>query len=196
MPDLDTGEPRPPAAPRGESTANAMTRPGPMRGRHPGIPEELGPVLEWSLPSNRDRWLISGGMVTLLVVYLTVVNGVEWITMWPVWLFVAAVVPFIFWRFGGEWFAAGAVWAQVGKSWVNTYELVEIKFSVDGLNRVLRLKDSSGREIYSFRLRNMQANPRMWDLVYNGILHSLASGNCEITPKARKVLMLPAGLGE
>ncbi|WP_254622716.1 hypothetical protein [Rhodococcus sp. W8901] len=173
-----------------------MTPTGPVTGRNPVVPEALGPVLEWSRPTHRDLWLITGGMVALLVVYLTVVNGFQWITMWPVWLFIALVVPFTFWRFGGEWFAAGAVWAQLGKSWVNTYELVEIKFSVDGLNRVLRLKDSSGRQIYSFRLRNMQANPRMWDLVYNGILHSVASGNCEVTPKARKVLMLPAGLGE
>lgn len=135
-------------------------------------------------------------MVALVTVFLTVVNGMRWMSMWDMWVLVAVCGALTYWRFGGEWFAAGAVWAQVGKSWVNTYELVEIKFSVDGLNRVLRLKDSSGREIYSFRLRNMQANPRMWDLVYNGILHSLASGNCEITPKARKVLMLPAGLGE
>jgi len=133
-------------------------------------------------------------MVAVLIVFLTVANGPRWMSMWDMWVLIAACGLFIYWRFGREWFAAGAVWAQVGKSWVNTYELVEIKFSVDGLNRVLRLKDSSGRQIYSFRLRNVQANPRMWDLVYNGILHSVASGNCEVAPKARKVLMLPTGL--
>ncbi|MGF7124781.1 hypothetical protein [Rhodococcus sp. BE178] len=130
------------------------------------------------------------------IVFATVVNGFQWMGLWLPWAFVVASGLFMYWRIGGEWFAAGAVWAQAGKSWVNTYELVEVKFSVDGLNRVLRLKDSSGQQIYSFRLRDFQANSRMWDLVYNGILHSLASGNCEITPKARKALMLPAGLGQ
>ncbi|MDH6282275.1 hypothetical protein [Prescottella agglutinans] len=134
-------------------------------------------------------------MTAVTAAFLIIANGIQWMTLWQVWVVIAVIGGFTYWRFGQEWFAAGATWAQVGKSWVNTYELVEIKFSVDGLNRVLRLKDSSGRQIYSFRLRDFQANARMWDLAYNGILHSVASGNCQVTPSARKALMLPAGLG-
>lgn len=193
VPDRETGEPRPPVASRGESSGEEVTPAGSLPGSHPPLPEHLGPALEWTSPPQRVRRLTAIWMIIIAVVFLTVVNGPGWMSLWETWLVVVAGGAFMYWRNGREWFAAGAAWAQAGKSWVNTYELVKIKFSVDGVNRVLRLKDSSGREIYSFRLREFQANPRMWDLVYNGILHSVASGNCEITPKARKVLMLPAG---
>ncbi|WP_305093352.1 hypothetical protein [Prescottella sp. R16] len=169
---------------------------GPVPGSRPPGPEHLGPVLEWSLPTRKLRWQAGLLLIAVTVVFLTVANGFSWMTYWDVWLFVLAGGLFMYWRLGGEWFAAGARWVQVNSSWVDTYELVEIKFSADGVNRVLRLKDSSGRQIYSFRLRNVQSNPRMWDLVYNGILHSVASGECRVTPRARQILKLPVGSGE
>ena len=146
MPDRVTGEPRPPAAPRGESRATEVTPIGRVPGSHPPSPKHLGPVLESSLPKRKPRIQASLALMAIEIVFATAVNGFQWMGLWLPWAFVVASGLFMYWRIGGEWFAAGAVWAQAGKSWVNTYELVEVKFSVDGLNRVLRLKDSSGQQ--------------------------------------------------
>ncbi|WP_235871134.1 hypothetical protein [Rhodococcus spongiicola] len=134
-------------------------------------------------------------MPAILLAFFTVTTGgFDWVDDWFPWIWTGLTGAFMYWRTGQEWMAVGAVWVQEGPKWVNTYELVRIRFSVDGLRRVLRLQDASGREIHSFSLRNVQSNPLMWDLVYNGILHSVASGNCDISRKARKVLQIPPSL--
>ncbi len=135
-------------------------------------------------------------MRAILVAFFTVTwGGFDWVDHWFPWIWMALSGAFFYWRTGQEWMAAGAVWVQEGPFWVNTYELVRIRFSVDGLNRVLRIEDAEGRKIHSFGLRDAQSDPQMWDLVYNGILHSVASGNCDISRKARKVLQIPPSLG-
>ncbi len=89
------------------------------------------------------------------------------------------------------WTAAGATWVQWRSRWVDTYHLTRIRFSADGYSRVLRLKDAHGNEIHSFKISEIQGNPDLWDLVYNGILHSVASGNCDIDAKTRRILQIP-----
>lgn len=124
-------------------------------------------------------------------------HGFSWVGWLWVWIVLAV---FLMWELAtmrqGSWLAAGAVWVQQDKYWVNTYELTRIQFTVSGLNRVLKLSDSSGRNIYGLNIRKIQSNQPMWDLVYNGILHSVASGNCDISDKARSVLKVPADLGK
>ncbi|QKT09462.1 hypothetical protein [Rhodococcus sp. W8901] len=93
-----------------------------------------------------------------MVVFATV-NGTGWVSLWQPWAFALVFCAFLYWRFRDDWLAAGAVWVQVDKMWVKTYELVEITFSISGLNRVLRLKDSSGRQIYSFRPARISGEP-------------------------------------
>ncbi|WP_232320310.1 hypothetical protein [Rhodococcus sp. WMMA185] len=135
-------------------------------------------------------------MPVLFAAFVTFrMGGFDWVGDWVPWIWMALISAFMYWRTGCEWMAAGSVWVQDGPDWINTYELVRIRFSVDGLRRVLRIEDSEGRKIHSFGLRNAQSNPLMWDLVYNGILHSVASGNCDISNKARKVLQIPPSLG-
>ncbi|MDH6282274.1 hypothetical protein [Prescottella agglutinans] len=178
-----------------ESSAHEMT-PVQRTPRPPAnSPTGLGPILEWSQPTRWHRIKGIAVMVGVMVIFATLVNGTSWVSLWQPWAFALVFYAFLYWRFRDDWLVAGAVWVQVDKSWINTYELVEITFSVSGLNRVLRLKDSSGRQIYSLRLRDFQANPLMWDLAYNGILHSVASGRCEISPKAGTVSKLPVDLG-
>lgn len=190
VPDRETGEPRPPAAPGGSRGTNALSS-GPVPDAHPRVPDHLGPMLEWSLPNRRFRLQMSFAAVALGVVYSTVVDGFAWLSNWQLWAFLVAFGVFAYWRFGGqEWRAAGAVWFQAGKSWANTYELVEVK--VSGGNRpTLELRDSSGRQAVT-ALEDIRASPRVWDLVYNGILHSAASGDCYVSASARKALKLPS----
>ncbi|WP_433608886.1 hypothetical protein [Prescottella agglutinans] len=117
-------------------------------------------------------------------------KGFDWMTLWPIWCgFVAYGIHFYV-KLTREWFAAGAVWAQSGKSWVNTYELVEVRITGGGGYSTLTLTDASGR-VLAGSLQELEANWRLWDLIYNGILHSAASGNSTITRKAQKHLRLP-----
>ncbi|MEV0947129.1 hypothetical protein [Rhodococcus sp. NPDC049939] len=196
IPDPQTGEPRPPAAPRRESSANVATPTDHAPRKAPPAPEGLGPTLEWSQFATGHRVQAAVIMPALCAAFVTVKEGgFGWTGNWSYWLLMALTGTFFYWRTGCEWMAAGAVWVQDGPDWVNTYELVRIRFSVDGLRRVLRIEDAEGRKIHSFGLRDVQSNPQMWNLVYNGILHSVASGNCDISRKARKVLQIPPSLG-
>ncbi|WP_374107757.1 hypothetical protein, partial [Rhodococcus sp. DMU2021] len=135
-------------------------------------------------------------MVLLLVVYLTVLNGdFRWVHWWIMWVIMAVGAWMMFRATANHWTAAGASWVQWRSSWVDTYKLTRIRFSADGYSRVLRLKDAHGNEIQSFKISEIQRNPDLWDLVYNGILHSVASGNCDIDAKTRHILKIPYELG-
>lgn len=194
VPDRETGEPRP-TRPRNSVTGklqpDAPTPPGPVPARIPPGPVHLGPLLEWRRPSPRQRWLAPVGVVGVVIVSLSGRNrGFDWTTVWQIWCGLAAYGVYVYVTLNREWFAAGAVWAQSGTSWVNTYELVEIRITGSGAYSMLTLTDASGR-VLAGPLRELEANWRLWDLIYNGILHSAASGNCTITRRAQKHLRLP-----
>ncbi|WP_277370743.1 hypothetical protein [Rhodococcus rhodochrous] len=195
MPDPITGEPRPPRAPRiHKSTEYTPVKRSPRK--PPEAPEHLGSTLEWLQPTVRDKYTSALFMVALLVVYLTVVNGdLRWVHWWTMWVLMVVGAGMMLRATGNHWTAAGSTWVQWRSSWVDTYRLTRIQFSADGYSRVLRLKDAHGNEIHSFKISEIQRNPDLWDLVYNGILHSVASGNCDIDTKTRHILKIPYELG-
>ncbi|MFD6859403.1 hypothetical protein ACFWCF_18945 [Rhodococcus sp. NPDC060090] len=195
IPDPTTGEPRPPRAPR--IHRGTQNTPSDREPRNPPAPPcHLGPTLEWIQPTARDPYIAALMMVGIAVAYLTLTNGgFRWINWWGIWLIMAASAWVMFGATRNHWAAAGATWVQWRSSWVDTYHLTRIRFSADGTNRVLRLKDAHGNEIHSFKISQIQGNPDLWDLVYNGILHSVASGNCDIDAKTRRILKIPYELG-
>lgn len=97
--------------------------------------------------------------------------------------------------FSNVWLAAGATWLQNGRYWVDVYQLTEVKIGAAGVNQVLRLKDSAGREIRSLKLRDVQRNQALWDLAYNGIRHSVATGGASPSQGTRRILQLPVDQG-
>ncbi|RFU43300.1 hypothetical protein DZF91_01820 [Actinomadura logoneensis] len=73
-------------------------------------------------------------------------------------------------------FAAGADWLRKGRIWVDVYNLVEVEIEPRKRNAdFLVLKDRAGRSI-TVGVDDVQENARLWELVYNGILHSVACG--------------------
>lgn len=197
IPDRSTGEPRPPKAPRREISRTYVehTPTDRVPKNPPPLPEGVGPVLEWSQGTRKDAWKATFACWAFGAIAFTVMNGFAWLTVWIPWLYFPAIWWAMFRVMKLKWLAVGSVWVQDRRGWVNLYELTRIRFAVDGLNRVLRLDDSAGRELDQLYLRDAQANSAMWDLIYNGILHSVASGNCEISEKARAVLRLPTDVG-
>ncbi|WP_240959651.1 hypothetical protein [Rhodococcus sp. HNM0563] len=152
-------------------------------------------MLEWNQPTLREQCFAAAIMAGLSIALMSVQAGFEWVRWWWFWAITLAGAWVMFRATRNHWTAAGATWVQWRTSWVDTYHLTRIRFSADGTNRVLRLKDAHGNEIHSFKISQIQGNPDLWDLVYNGILHSVASGNCDIDAKTRRILQIPYELG-
>lgn len=195
-PDAETGEPRPPRAPRafgGDESTPVTQAPR----KHPAGPDGRGLTLEWRQETTRSS--VWAGVVTaLLVLGLPTVNSwsFDWMARPSWWAFfgpLAFIGGWIMYKaFGKMWIAAGATWLQTGRFWVDVYQLTEVRIKAAGVNQMLRLKDSVGREV-SVKISDVQRNQALWDLVYNGILHSVVSGSADPSRGTRTILKLPGG---
>ncbi|WP_222429443.1 hypothetical protein [Saccharopolyspora dendranthemae] len=111
---------------------------------------------------------------------------------WWLWIFV--LIPLPIWALlGGKkhGISAGADWFALKKGYVDTYELTEVKVegASGGLAWTLELADKKGTEM-SVDAADIQANSKLWDLVYNGILYSVQQGSAKTNPKALDKLRL------
>ena len=115
-------------------------------------------------------------------------------TGWWWWLIILLFGLLVYRGLNGMWIAAGADWFQVRKRSVNVYDLTEIR--VDTTRSLyLRLADSTGGTIGSLRLAEAQRNQALWDLVYNGILSSVVTGNANPSPRDPEHLAASGRLG-
>ncbi|GAA2339774.1 hypothetical protein GCM10009854_15230 [Saccharopolyspora halophila] len=90
----------------------------------------------------------------------------------------------------GTRLSAGADWPCLGKkSFIKTYELTEVNATTGGAVRYLELEDARGNKL-SVQLGDLQLNRELWDLVYNGILHSVYVRRAETNQMARDFLRL------
>lgn len=168
--------PRPPAAPlEGRDQPGKRPNAGFVRILPP--PSGEGPVLEW-YEAPRSQALQAGAFAAATVMaFLTVSNwGFGWMGFWQLWLVVLAG-PVYFFFAGRQRMAAGAEWFRSGRHHLKIYELTEVKVTgmATGVSWALDLKDAGGRRL-SISLWEYQRNPKLWDLVYNGILHSVRAG--------------------
>jgi hypothetical protein len=154
----------------------------------------MGPILEWRQETGRSA-AMSGVLAALLVAALPTVEGygLWWTSLWWWWLIVLLPGILIYLVMRGGWLAAGARWAQNQNKWVDVYDLTLVQVRASGVNMMLRLKDSGGRDIGSLKLKDIQRNQNLWDLVYCGILHSVASGKANPPANVRTILKLPGG---
>lgn len=150
----------------------------PEKAKYPAQPEGRGALLEWYQGKAGDSAL-GGVFVSILVIIVGILKdgGFGWMATWWLWIFVIAP-PFVWYLYGRAYgISAGADWFAVKGGYVDTYDLVEVKLvgASGGLAWDLELKDKKGTEI-SVNLREVQANRDLWDLVYNGIAHSVHRG--------------------
>lgn len=189
MPDRESGIPRPPHAPLwpswqpGESETDARYR--------PEAPPAQGSVLEFFKSSRRKALEIGCLGVLVVGVAMTLIwRGFEWMTVWPMWLLVLSPVPLWLLFRRVEIIAAGADWLLWKKKWVRTYDLAKAKLSPRGAQFNLILIDREGRKL-SIPWLQLCYNRALWDLVYNGILHSAHNGPFTSNREARSTLQLP-----
>ncbi len=117
-------------------------------------------------------------------------GGVGWMNEPALWAIIAAaaLVTYLSFRREPE-LLAGADWVRAAE-WVDLYRLTMVKFVVSGATHKLVVQDERGRRARAFVMR-FQNNQALWDLVYNGILHSVYSHSVETNRNARNKLLLP-----
>ena len=192
-PDVRTGEPRPPEAPLVESMGRSRyeqdhetsTR------RKLNPPEGRGPVLEWYQDNQRSgvKYFFVGFF--FIVIGLTLKEwGFQWVQYWQAWPWpVALGLVFYFWS-RREIVAAGADWYKKGKYWVDIYDLKSVKIKTGPGRLDLEMDDRSGRGVATTCLV-IEKNRKLWDLVYNGIVHSVKDHPVETNKASRQYLDLP-----
>lgn len=196
QPDPQTGQPRPPRAPTTFASNESTPTNRPAR-NHPPLPEGQGPTLEWRQDTAKGA-LGSGVIAAAIVAVVPTLEtqGFGWVTTWYWWPSIALAGLLIYLIMRASWLAAGARWLQYKDQWVDTYELTHVHVQASGANMMLRLTDSAGRSIGSLTLKGIQRNQALWDLVYNGILHSVVTGRANPPTNVRTLLKLPGGTGQ
>lgn len=113
-----------------------------------------------------------------------IAGGFSWMTDWVFWLIVLLGPLIIFLNSRSQWMAAGSEWFASDTGWVKLYELSRVDLAGNGISPRLYLTDTQGHGAHA-ELRQMQANSRLWDLVYNGILHSCHARDLTLNTAAR-----------
>jgi hypothetical protein len=196
VPDSETGLPRPPRAPGRVSARPArfdrfrVSDPASA----PAPPPGQGPVLAWYRTTKRYAIQVGAGgaLAVAVLVWLRTGFRVFWLTYWWVWVALAVIgllVGYTQLR-GDDQCAAGVEWLRGRKSWVRTYELVKVKSLLAIGTPLISMEDSEGRRL-SLPLTTLQSDRLLWDLVYNGILHSVIAGNAETNGAVHVHLRLP-----
>lgn len=193
MPDRRSGRPRPPRAPVDRGGARNAPQPW-SRFRVPKTPAGEGPPLEWDYGSIKRQIAAFGITLGVLVVFLSLYGflqgrgAFDWASSTGMWIGILAFS--VLYSFSVYIFsvAAGADWLAQRKNFIKTYELTSIKMGNTPGDYDLELYDKEGRHV-TIKESTLAGNPDLWDLVYNGIRHSVANG-AHIDPDAAHKLRL------
>lgn len=204
-PEPQTGEPFPPhgRAFKGIDRAPELNRSRETRLSHkPDPPPGMGPALVWHKESKRGKVTTFVGSFALLFVggsLIAVLDGggpFDWMGAWQLWAIILVTaylitgpLTYVVLSAGADWFQATTVRFGVRRKTtvIRFYELREIKADFAGVTWWLTLMGDEGG--IHLALHEWQYDRRMWDLVYNGILHSVAAG-AECPKLTRQLLEL------
>lgn len=199
-PDPQTGQPKPPPAPGFMGTdkpdkKNPITDPS----QAPSPPPGQGPVLAWYKTSRLGAIvaaLATCGTFGLITFGGSFALGVShrWMMLWWLWAVLGLLLAL------GSYFrrridiSVGADWLQDRRHWVKLYELTNVTLvgrnSYRGNTYSLILKDRDGHVIL-IPVNSIQKDRDIWDLVYNGILHSVVIGEAETNRRLHAIINVP-----
>ncbi len=192
-PDSETGEPRPPRAPGFHQKEKSSRQQARRRAANaPSPPPGEGPMLTWFKSSRREALLVAAWAIPILPILVTALQGfsIEWMSYWQPWVAVPVVMAIVYSVQRSVECSAGAEWFKVGDAWVRLYELAEIKAKHRSNAIHLDFKDRAGREV-RVKSADIQEDRDMWDLVYNGILHSAIAGGAETNGLVHSAFKVP-----
>lgn len=194
LPDPETGRPFPPAGNGFHAWRRRNRQPDIWPYQKPKKPEGTeGPLLAWMNGSLRVAFALYALVVVVLMLAIGVVVTLRDgdpiyspMKYWQLWALALIAAPFISNPLSFDIQGAGAYWYAAGKrrQWyqrrtfmlsVCTYDLILIEVEQRPGREMLRLDDMHGNGILQ-PIAYFQENQSIWDLVYNGILYSVASG--------------------
>ncbi|WP_156096154.1 hypothetical protein [Amycolatopsis jejuensis] len=114
-----------------------------------------------------------------------------WFRLWWLRLAAAAFSLLAYPIVKEEGAAAGAEWVMFNRAWVRLYELTSVRAYSYGNTLNIHLVDHDGRKLQT-SIDRLQDDRRIWDLTYNGILHSIVKNGADSNQLARGTLNLPA----
>ncbi|GLZ56029.1 hypothetical protein [Actinomycetospora sp. NBRC 106378] len=181
-PDADTGLPRPPSAPRW-SLAGTIERGSlhlgadgtdlsAVEGLLPPPPERSRPLEVYRARRYDGLYFVALGAAIL---GFTALLDVRVLGFWWLWVVFAVVAALGARSVSRTYLAAGADYLQTRRTWVDVYALREITVGVGTGQHWITFLDDQDRRTTA-PTNELHANPALWDLVYNGIRHSVAGG--------------------
>lgn len=186
-PDPETGEPRPPQAPAFRSSRPARTKQPFPNGSYssadeerPTRPEDGGPALVWKSPDQFRQVKVGALGFVVLALGVFALQGFDrtWMSFALPWLVILVGSVLVGLRARDKPIAVGAEWLRAGRERVQLYELTEIGTTRWKSELFLLLTDRDGRRL-GVNAEELRAHPPMYDLVYNGMLHSAVAGGAE-----------------
>lgn len=169
----------------------------------PAPPSGKSPVLTWHKENRRGKTAIFVGSIAFLVLALILVravagtgNPLAWISLWQPWIAILGSAVLMTRPFTYVKTSAGAAWFQcqivrfgvtIRRKHLNLYQLRKISATTGPAALYLELADED--DSIDLARTYWQFDRRIWDLVYNGILHSVAAG-AEVDRNARGFLEL------
>lgn len=208
-PNPQTGEPFPPEAPyyAGPDLPEGQER-KPMTGAPPrqaNPPEGLGPALAWRRYGAKEGvrgylWALAILIVGITIVVFLQYHEFDWFLSWQIWLIITIGAYLMADPLARQTISAGADWVQWKRrpkwyqrrrdrgTFLRIYRLTKIEGYGAGAVLYVRIVDEDGRGIDRTRTE-LHPDRRIWDLMYNGIQHSIANG-CEINSLAIQMLHL------
>jgi hypothetical protein len=191
-PDPVSCSPQPPHAPGWVRVRHSTLE---AQDRKPNPPPDQGRVIAWYSGNERSALVVAGFWALTMVGIITLANGFGWMKIWPAWLTIGLTICVVYWRTLSKGCAAGVEWVSHGRKWVSIYELVDVTCHGRIRGNRLRMRDEAGRRM-SIKVDDLYGDRVIWDLCFNGIIHSVISGGARTNAKLHVDLQVPCPMSE
>ena len=114
----------------------------------------------------------------------------RWMTFWWAWVLVLVFTGLIMGTVRRSGCSTGADWLQHPGGWVRLYELTKVTAHRRSNATHVDFEDRHGN-VVMISLSDLHEDREIWDLVYNGILHSVVSGGAETNGRLHSALDVP-----
>lgn len=155
-------------------------------------PPGHGPALEWFADAKSTMWGAAAVGLAIFAAFATWRwGGFGWMEVWYMWVVLLACTSLFLLGRKSTRMTVGADWLIVHKMCVDTYRLRSIRVTTGVNTHNLELTDGKGNKIDT-QVYYLQKNRKLWDLVYNGILHSIVHHGADVNRRAVEHLQLQA----
>jgi hypothetical protein len=115
---------------------------------------------------------------------------IQWTEIWYVWAIVGIGAALVYGAQRRTKVSGGTNWLKLRRAWVRTYDLTKVTAHSTPVGIELRFTDQGGREL-SVISDEIQRDRYLWDLVYNGIVHSVIAGGAETNNLLHRAFQVP-----